>query len=290
MSIKLINTNSTLPKNKCGILFFNPFRLFLTALSFFCVLKVSTQSLQKTEYYAVELSNTTVSSSQNTLNTLSNPALSFSNTNTKVVANLSYKNYFSVYNLNSLLAQLDILVNATTHLGIVGQIYGTNNYYYRNTAISVNKTIFKHVSLGLRLKYASIHAIENSRKHIFSPDIGLHISFTEKIDFGTALNSIFNFSKNKLLYNFKTGISYHYSEALSFAAQINKYENYLPVYCIGSTLQTGKYAEVYLGLENSNTPICTYVKLLLKKSSLNVGLKYHDNLGISTTIVLNKKI
>lgn len=245
------------------------------------------QTYNALESDIIELQNTNITDNAHFSNVLANPALQ---TNAKKIeCGLLLKNNYGIGSYNDMLLLSQLRVNSTTSATYSIMYTGIENYYVLRTGIGISKSIFKHTKLGIQIAYSHLFSDELGAWNIVSPNVGITSHIAPKVTIGISMHSPFSFTDSKENYTIKAGLKYEHNTFLSIYIQADKHENSKTIAKLGCVCKLSKPIVLFLGAENSNTPIISTLTYTIKRFETHIGLTYHDNLGLSPHLGVNKK-
>lgn len=256
-----------------------------------CVITIINSSLYAqdfsyTSWKQLSMQNIDVVDDFQLFNTNSNPAIASINEGFEIM--LLGKNSYSIASFNSLNGILNY--NFINGLSINYSIIytGINDLYLFGNSVGISKKIFNNTSIGIRLKESKFYNEEIDNGAIISPEIGLHTYLNKSIAFAISYRNPFSFTSNKNQYSLSTGLKYTYIPLLTIMIQVDK-ESELPmVYKLGYSGTFNNYLTLFLGVDNSKTPIHALLTVSFRKSKVHLGCSYHEQLGISTNIGIQR--
>lgn len=204
----------------------------------------------------------------------------------KSVVNLNYINRFGMKELSTYSCFANIN-SRKINIGAYISRFGMNSYNENKFSLYVHRQLSEYISLGIRINYLlwQMHSRENN-VHAVTADIGMLIKPTEKLTIGIVINNpvkkgiIKGKSMDKLPVLIATGVSYKPVSTVLLTFDVEKSLSEKTYYKLGTEYRPIPEFAVRLGIYGRPFIPTFGLRVDLKQFELNIGAKYHSELGL----------
>lgn len=201
----------------------------------------------------------------------------------------SAEKIYGLQSLNQLSFSLALPVSSGSWIGRVNY-FGFNQYAETNAGICYARPLGSRIDLGLQFNYLLLKIPGYPSRSVIQSHIGFRYLLNQNLVMGWSVSNPFGTMKirnysSKPPIVFRIGLGYKISEITALAAEIIKEEDRIPGIAIALRYHPMPVLEIRGGLHSASRQYFINTVIHKNKWRYQIGLKWHQELGFSPSIV-----